>query len=407
MRPWLRLAGIAVMSLAVALGVAWFAAVELLHESQTAVKTLLGSLLMSGGLALVIGFLVIVVGMPLLPRLAFKLVTGYLVVSLAAILTVLYTPVSMFVQPSDLYLLILLLAYFLVIAVGLAGIMSLTVTRPLHMLAIAAREVGAGAGALRAHVEVASRDEVFEVASAFNKMSSDLTRAAVREQTMEEERRRMIAAISHDLRTPLTGVRLTLEGIQDGLVRDGAMITQALSDIDHLGRLIEDLFELSQLEEGTLQIEREAVNARELVSQSVNRLRPVAEQRNVALLVALPEELPDMVADSRQLQRAISNLVQNGIQHTPPGGEVRVRAHQSQSNVIIEVADTGVGIAPGDLPYIFEYFYRADASREQTRGGAGLGLSIARAIVAAHGGTIRAESEAGQGTRFTVTLPVS
>ena len=406
MMPWLRLAGIAAISFVLALVAAWFAASVILHESETEVRVLMTSLSISGALALVIGFLVIVVGMPLLPRLVLQIGAGHFVVSLAAILTLVYGPVTMFMQPRDLRLLIVLLVYFLVIAIGLATIVSLKITSPLHALATAARSIGAGA--LHTHVElVASRDEVFEVTMAFNRMANELVQAGTREQTLQEGRRHLIAAISHDLRTPLAGVRLTLEGIRDGLIRDDASIIRGLNEIDHLGRLIEDLFELSQLEEGRVRLERELVNMQELVAASVDQLRPLADERKVTLAVSFSDGQPDIVSDPVQVQRVITNLVQNGIQHTASGGEVRVSAHQSDSDFIMQVVDTGTGITPSDLPYIFDYFYRADEAREQKPDGAGLGLSIAKAIVESHGGTLRVEGRSGQGARFTVTLPVS
>lgn len=406
MTPRLRLVGIAFLSLLIALAVAWLATVGALREPNSVTSSLIGSLVLSGSLALIIGFLVTVVGMPLLPRLSFQIAAGYFIVALAGIITLLYTPMTMFVQPRDLQILIVLMTFFLVIAVGLATIVGLTIGRPLRALATAARSVGAGA--YNTHVRVPpSSNEISQVTTAFNRMADELDQASQREQAMEEGRRRLIAAISHDLRTPLTGVRLTLEGVRDGVVRDDATITSAIRDIDQLGRLIDDLFELSQLESRSLRLAREVVNVGDVITASLDGLRLLADEKRVALAPPSIQGRPEIVGDSVQLRRVISNLVQNSIQHTAAGGEVRVHAQSLELSVVIKVSDTGEGVRPDDLPYIFDYFYRADAARERRSDGAGLGLSIAKAIVEAHGGTIAVQSKPGHGATVTVVLPAA
>jgi signal transduction histidine kinase len=225
-----------------------------------------------------------------------------------------------------------------------------------------------------------------------------------REQRMRAE---LFAAVSHDLRTPITALSLLATAIDDEVVEDAKRREYAARMNTHvraLGALIDDLFDLTRLEAKELGWTMEAVRLDELVYDAVEAMQPSADAGSVAVRAELRAPLHASHGNHEQLQRVLFNLIQNAIHHTPPDGSVTVRAEDVAGGVEIEVADTGLGIAPGQRERVFEPFYRVDASR--TNPGAGLGLAISRAIVEAHGGRIWLE-EAEIGTRVRFRLPVS
>lgn len=408
MRFWLRAVGIGAISLAAALLFAWLSAIVVLHESPSAVRTIEGSILLSGSLALGIGTLVIVFGMPFLPRLSLKVGFGYLVGSVAGILTVVYTPLLMFKTSADLRLLAVLLACFLVISLGLAAIVSTSVTPHLKSLREAAQRIAVGD--FHTQVDVASGDELSDLADAFNRMSRELGNSFAKMRTQEQLRGDLVAAISHDLGTPLTSMRVMIEAIRDGVVQDADTITQyhdhIHKEITYLDHLIDDLFELSRLESTAPGLDIVLVDVQSLVLETVERLRSLSEQRDVLVEVSLSTTLSEVDADPIQIQRVITNLIQNGIQHTPASGTVRVSGHATAHELQIDVANDGEAIQSESLQHVFERFYRDTTSRSRQRNGAGLGLAIAKAIVEAHKGRIWVENMPGGGTRFAFTLPL-
>jgi two-component system sensor histidine kinase BaeS len=329
------------------------------------------------------------------------------VASVGAIITILYTPLLMFKQVQDLHLLALLLVSFLVISFGMAAIIGLHMAERVRTLRWAAQEIAAGH--FGTHVIVSWRDELSDLAAAFNRMSEEVERVFAHERAMEQERRDLVVAISHDLRTPLTGMRVMLEAIQDGIAADPETVADYHSrmhgEIDHLTHLIDDLFELSRLESGApLEVAR--IDLRELVRDSAESVALLAERHGLTLEVHLPSASEAVNGDPLQLQRVLVNLLHNALRHTKPGGRISIASHGDAGRITVEVADTGEGIASEDLPHIFDRFYRAEKSRARHTGGSGLGLAITRAIVEAHGGHIRAESTPGEGSRFVFTLPL-
>jgi signal transduction histidine kinase len=225
-----------------------------------------------------------------------------------------------------------------------------------------------------------------------------------REQRVRAE---LFAAVSHDLRTPITALSLLATAIDDEVVEDAERREYAARMNTHvraLGALIDDLFDLTRLEAKELAWTMERVRLDELVHDAVEAMQPSADAGSVAVRAELASPLTPSQGNHEQLQRVLFNLIQNAIHHTPPDGSVTVRAQDVDGGVEIEVADTGVGIARDQRERVFEPFYRADASRTQP--GAGLGLAIARAIVEAHGGRIWLE-EAEVGTRVRFRLPMS
>jgi signal transduction histidine kinase len=233
-----------------------------------------------------------------------------------------------------------------------------------------------------------------DTARAFNAMAEQL-------ESQDTARRQMMADVAHELRTPLSIVQGKLEGLIDGVYpRDDERLQGLLDDTRVLARLVEDLRTLSTAESGTLALALEPVDVVSLAGDVVASFDPQAAAAGVTLgLESIGDDIAAAHADPVRVREVITNLVANAVRHTPSGGTVRVRISADATHVLVSVIDTGVGIAPEDLPRIFDRFYKGAASS-----GSGLGLTIARNLVEAHGGTIRAESQAGKGTAITFTL---
>ncbi|MFI0484284.1 sensor histidine kinase [Actinomadura sp. 9N215] len=265
-----------------------------------------------------------------------------------------------------------------------------------------------GAGDLSGRVRVRGDDEIADLAVAFNRMADSLQRS-------EERQRRMINDIAHELRTPLANIRGYLEALHDGVLPPDRELFASLHEEAVLQqRLIDDLQELALAESGGLVLHRVRVDAAELLETLHTAHRAISETAGVALAVRVPDAeppLPPVDADPDRLRQAIGNLVTNAVRATPPGGSVTLGAHRPddrrKGGTIITVTDTGHGIAPDDLPNVFDRFWRADSARGRDTGGRGLGLAIAREIVLAHGGTLTAESTPGTGSTFAIWLPAA
>ena len=222
-------------------------------------------------------------------------------------------------------------------------------------------------------------------------------------------RRDLIAWAGHDLRTPLASVRAIVEALADGVVEDPETVQRYLRtaqrDILSLSALIDDLFELSQLDAGGLQLAQQPNSLADLVSDTIESFSTLAAQRQVTLTGEVAASVDPVMLDGGKIGRVLANLVGNALRHTPPSGAVRVEVSRPGDEVLVRVSDTGEGIPAADLPHIFERFYRGDKSRNRATGGAGLGLAIAKGIVEAHGGRIWAESTMGAGACFAFVLP--
>jgi len=264
-------------------------------------------------------------------------------------------------------------------------------------------------GDLHVRVSVHGNDEVAALAREFNAMAQQLAASDREREASEQARRELVAAISHDLRTPLTSLRAQIEALADGLVDDPSTQQRYLSSmrgqIAHLSTLIDDLFELSQLEAGQLRLELERASIQDLVSDTLEGLLVQAQQKGVQLSAAVAPNVDPLRMAPQKIERVLYNLVTNAIRHTPPQGSVQIAVEPGTHNVVVRVRDSGEGIADEDLPHIFEKFYRGEKSRSRASGGAGLGLAIARGIVEAHGGQIWVESTRGAGAQFSFTLP--
>lgn len=244
-------------------------------------------------------------------------------------------------------------------------------------------------------------DELGELAWNFNRMAEQLART-------EEARRQWLADVSHEMRTPLASIRAYVEGLLDGVLpATPAMYGQILDEVQRLQRFVDDLREVSRMEAGALTLQRALLHPQELLEAARRRFAPAYRDQGVTLRVLVEPQTPPIYGDRERLLQVLSNLLDNALRYTPTGGTVTLRARADEGPwVRFEVHDTGAGIPPEHLPHIFKRFYRVEPSRARAYGGSGLGLTIARLLVEAHGGTIEAMSPGpGQGSTFVVRLP--
>lgn len=289
----------------------------------------------------------------------------------------------------------------MVAAILLSILFSRSVIAPVQRMSLATQRIAEGRYEER--VQVHGADEVAQLASRFNQMAEKLDQ-------VESMRRRLIGDVSHELRTPLTAIKGSMEGLMDGVLpANEETYRQIHAEADRLNRLVDDLQELSRLEARAYPLEVRPLDVSTLVQTVARRLAAQARARRISLDVHLSPDLPPVLADEDRALQVLTNLTGNALQYTPEGGSITVSAKQVGGEVQVSVQDTGIGIPPEHLAHIFDRFYRVDKSRSrQAGGGSGIGLTIARALVEAQGGTIRAESRGkGQGSLFTFTLPAA
>jgi signal transduction histidine kinase len=238
--------------------------------------------------------------------------------------------------------------------------------------------------------------------------SHRLEQARTREHALDSSRRELVAWVSHDLRTPLAGIRAIVEALEDGLVDDRETVARYYATLrgeaDRLAELVDDLFELSRAQAGVLQLQLERVSLRDLVSDALAGASPIAAAKGVRLEGRLDGPPAELEVSASEVLRALRNILENAIRHTPSDGSVTVEAGSDDAGAYVSVIDTGGGIPERDLPRVFEVAFRADSARTPGDAGAGLGLAIARGFVEAHRGDITVRNENG-GCRFTVHLP--
>ena len=302
---------------------------------------------------------------------------------------------AMFIEPHDLTLVLVAL----VLGVGLGGVVAAAVARPLtgdlSTVSSVARQVAAGD--LSARTGIVRHDELGTAARAFDKMVNDL-------QASDDERRNLLTAIGHDLRTPLASMQAAVEALQDGVASDPAAFLSGLGhDLDYVRHLVDDLFLLSRLDAGRLEVPPIALDLSELADEAVEAIGPIAMKRGVRLVVQSPGRL-GVIGDPAALGRVFRNLLDNAVRHSPDLGEVRIELTGHDSRVHTIVTDQGAGFSDGIKKRAFDRFFRADDSRNRESGGSGLGLAIARAIIEAHGGRIAIED--GPGGRVGFELPL-
>jgi signal transduction histidine kinase len=270
-------------------------------------------------------------------------------------------------------------------------------TTPLREMAEAARAMARGEYGRQVRITDASRDEVAELARAFNAMASELA-------VVDRMRRDLVANVSHELRTPISALQAVLENIVDGVEPpDPETLRTMLRQVERLGRLVTQLLDLSKLESGAVPLNRRPFDLVQLLEDAADETRLHAPDVPVVVVAAAPSLATD--GDPERIHQVVANLLENAVRFTPAGAQVELRARRDNGTAIVEVCDHGPGIPADDADRVFERFYRADPSRASTRGGAGLGLAIARWIVDLHGGRIRPEPNEPTGCRMVVELP--
>ncbi|GAA4786709.1 HAMP domain-containing sensor histidine kinase [Streptomyces sanyensis] len=285
-------------------------------------------------------------------------------------------------------------ALVLLVTVGVTTTVGLRLVHPLRALTRAARHPARP----DIRVPVTTRDEIGLLTAAFNDLSEHRARA-------EEQRKVMVSDIAHELRTPLSTIRGTLEAAQDGVIpADEQLNASLLEETLLLQHIIDDLQDLAAADAGTMRLHPEPLHAEDLLHQVVAGHRAHAEAAGIVLAVHVEGDTK-VSADPLRLRQAVGNLVSNAVRHTSRGDRITLRARRGEHGLLIEVSDTGAGISPADLPHVFERFWRAEKSRSRQTGGSGLGLAIVRKLVEAHGGTVSAASAPGRGTVFTLRLP--
>ncbi len=279
------------------------------------------------------------------------------------------------------------------------------ITRPIDQLTRAAHQLAQGNLSARVIAADEARrlgsDEISELGTAFNSMADHL-------QQSEQVRRDMTADIAHELRTPLTVMRGNLEAMLDGVYPfDAEHLTPVLNQVNLLTRLVEDLRTLALAEAGQLPLAKHPTDLAVLLQSILTSFEAEAATQQVMLRAEIAPHLPAVDLDPDRLQQTIGVLISNALRYTPPQGTITIAAKTDRAGITIEVSDTGSGIAPEDVPHVFDRFYRADKSRARESGGSGLGLAIAKSLVEAHGGSIAVRSEIGKGTQFHVSLPIN
>jgi len=295
-------------------------------------------------------------------------------------------------------------AVALLAALLLSALIARSVAGPLQQISRAAGRIAGGDYTQRA--PVSGPPEVRALANSFNDMAAQVA-------ATQQAQRDFLANISHDLRTPLTSIQGFSQAIADGVASDPEAAQRAAQIIhDETGRLhrmVESLLDLARLEAGSVALERRPVQIDAILRRVVEGLAVRAQEQTVTLRLELPDALPPVHGDGDRLAQVFTNLVDNALNHTPPGGTITLQAQTAAEGLAIAVQDSGPGIPPDDLPRVFERFYQVDKSRQRDpgRGGIGLGLAIAREIVEAHGGRLSVASTPGEGTTFTAWLPTT
>jgi two-component system, OmpR family, sensor histidine kinase BaeS len=286
----------------------------------------------------------------------------------------------------------------ILIAIVLGLVFSKVITSPIKQLTLSAKKIASGDFSHR--VMRKSRDEVGELSNAFNDMAEQL-------DVKEQARRQLLADIAHELRTPLSIVRGSMEAWIDGVITPTPEhIAIAQDEVILLSRLITDLRDLSLAEAGQLKLAQSAVSLGTIINAEILASETRAINKQISISTTLSSDLPLVFVDNDRIRQVLHNLIDNALRYTPAGGKIDIGAYSNLSGwVTVRVLDSGIGISSDDLPFIFNHFYKADRSRHREYNGSGIGLAIVKQLVEAHGGKVWAESELGKGSRFYFTLP--
>jgi signal transduction histidine kinase len=337
----------------------------------------------------------------LAPSLLTVAVIGFAVILIARL---------MFIAPEDEQLLLGFLLFGAAVALMLSGSIALEMTGAIQRLGLGARRIASGEYCYRLpESDPSGAEELSQLATLFNQMAGSVETAFAERQAAEDERRQVIAAFSHDLRTPLASIRAMVEALDDGVVTDAETVRRyqriIRAEVSHLGALMDDLFDLARLESGAFHLTCERMPIDDLLSDALESVQSQADLRGVRITGSIDGPLPIISVDARQMHRVLTNLLHNALRHTMRGDAILLRASPTHvagaDGVRVEIIDTGSGISREDLPHIFERTYRGEPSRKRSvtdvdtdegGTGAGLGLTIARGIVEAHAGKLVAAS---------------
>lgn len=288
----------------------------------------------------------------------------------------------------------------LLIAGSLGLVLARSIAGPVQEMQQAARSLAAGR--LSERVPVRTQDELGELARAMNYMAGELER-------IDSMRRNFVADASHELRTPVANLAVAVEALKAVIGKDAdqaaALVGDVERDVQRLRRLVEGLLDLSFVESGKVQLHLTLLSPGELTQRAVRPFLPRAEQAHIALKTDISPRLSRVRADADRTVQVLTNLLDNAVKSTPPGGSITISAYEQRGHVLISVADTGPGVPEAERPHIFDRFYKVDKARTGGSGGAGLGLAIAKRLVEAQGGIIMVESKEGRGARFVIALP--
>ncbi len=345
-----------------------------------------------------------------LPSLAHSLVFSYLLAAGLTLVNVWITARLMFINEHDFALATLLLLFASAVSVSFGYFISTSVTQALRDLMKGAETISEGDFSTRVPVE--GDDEVAHLSRSFNEMAARLEKAREAERALDDARRNLVAWASHDLRTPLASLRAMLDALAEGVVDDPETVArylqQSQQETNRMSALIDDLFELAQIDAGGVELQREAASLSDLISDTLGAFAARAVARNLSLTGEVSPDIDPVWMSPGKISRVFRNLIENAIRFTPAGGAIHVRAGVEHAAVVVAVSDTGSGIPAEDLPHVFDRFYRGEKSRSRegyVSGGAGLGLAIAKGIIEAHGGRIWVESAVGRGTVMKFSLP--
>ncbi len=286
----------------------------------------------------------------------------------------------------------------ILLSLVLGWIFSRQIARPLDKIARAAHKVAGGD--LEQELEDSGYGEVQDLSNSFNNMAATLRHD-------RELRRNMIADIAHELRTPISVLQGNIEGMIDGVLPENRETLELLhGETLELARLVEDLRTLSLAEAGQLEFDIQQINIADLSERVVDAFKTIAGSRGIDIILTLPEQIRAVNADPARTAQVLRILIDNALKYTPANSKIEVKIAYGKDHVTVSVTDTGVGISAENLPMVFNRFYRTDRSRSRSTGGSGLGLSIAKQLIEAQGGTISAESAIGKGSAFSFTLPI-
>lgn len=291
--------------------------------------------------------------------------------------------------------------YMASIIAGLAGVfLSIVffrqVIKPVKALTSASREMKEGN--LNQKVRVGSNDEIGELTEIFNDMAEEL-----HEQKRLQDN--MMTDVAHELRSPVSNLQLQLEGIKEDIMEPTSDRIESLyQETMSLNHLVDDLRDLSRAEAGQLQLDCRLIALQDITTKVIHSLQPRISEKSINLQVIMDNSLT-IKGDPERLRQVLRNLLENAVVHTPEEGQITLSAHKKEQDIEIQVSDSGEGIPEEDLPFVFDRFYRVDKSRDRGKGGSGLGLTIVKQIIEAHGGDIQVESTPGEGTTFTFQLP--